>query len=260
MIVQDAVELLNAVQASVTGFEVGRAIWAESIPKRALMSLARFPQPESCTEADGKKHRVSFNTRLMYACGDELDALWDEIQADGLLTDDLSASFIRVKFLLLTLTPTHSPASGREFEDFIQPLWELRQMLLVAALRAGDEGKPNDGLSESASATGRVPVGDNSAAEAEGRSQNGDGAGSVQPETAMTTPVSPKAETLVVHTFAEWRRLLKWSQTTWKRRRDEFPDCFTDVPGEHSCSIGKSQLDLWLASAENKKRSPFKKT
>ncbi len=121
------------------------------------------------------------------------------------------------------------------------------------------ECERNDGLSEFASATGGVPVGDNSAAEAAGRSQNGDGAGSVQPETAMATRVPPNAETLVVHTFAEWQTLLSWSPTTWKRRRDEFPNCFTDVPGENSCSIGKSELDLWLASAKNKKQSPFKK-
>ncbi len=257
MIVQDAVELLNAVQASVTGFDCGRVIWAKSIPERALMSLVKFPQPESCTESDGTKHRVSFNARLMYACADELDALWDEIKANGLPTDDLSASFVGVTFLLLALTSNHSPVSVKEFDQFILPLWELRQMLRVADLRAGSEGQGSDGLSELAPVTGGVPVAAESHDEAAGPPENCTASETVQPETATMTPVTPKAENSDVHTFRQWQTILMWAPSTWKRRRDEFPDYFTDVPGEHSCSIAKPQLELWLASAENRKKSPF---
>ena len=139
-IIRDAVELLVALQSSVTGFLHGRATWAESIPERALMSLARFPQPESCIESDGKKTSFPFHARLMYACGDDLDAIWDEIEANRLPTDDLRGSFIRVKFLLLGLTGSNSRMDGKQlFEHFSQSLWELRQMLGVTALQADEE-------------------------------------------------------------------------------------------------------------------------
>jgi hypothetical protein len=71
---------------------------------------------------------------------------------------------------------------------------------------------------------------------------------------ASEPPVIP-----VVRTFSEWQELLSWSPTTWTRRRKHFPDCFTDVPGENACSIREPELSLWLASAENKNRSPFEK-
>lgn len=137
VVIQDAVDLLTSVQASVTGFNHERATWAETIPERALMSLARFPQSESCTESDGKKTRNLLHTRLMYAWRDDLDALWDEIIANGLPTDDLNAPFIRVKLLLLWFNAPNSRMGGKEqFEQFNQSLWELRQMLGVTALQA----------------------------------------------------------------------------------------------------------------------------
>jgi hypothetical protein len=71
---------------------------------------------------------------------------------------------------------------------------------------------------------------------------------------ASEPPVIP-----VVRTFGEWQELLSWSQTTWSRRRKDFAACFTDVPGENACSIREPELSLWLASAENKNRSPFEK-
>jgi hypothetical protein len=79
------------------------------------------------------------------------------------------------------------------------------------------------------------------------------------PEGASTEATEPPAFP-VVHTFSEWQHLLRWSTTTWGRRRRDHADCFTDVPGENSCSIREPELTLWLASAENKKRSPFEKT
>lgn len=64
----------------------------------------------------------------------------------------------------------------------------------------------------------------------------------------------------LVHTFAEWQKKLHWSSTTWNRRRKEFPECFTDVPGENACSISEPKLGLWLASAKSKQETPFDKT
>jgi hypothetical protein len=64
----------------------------------------------------------------------------------------------------------------------------------------------------------------------------------------------------VVRTFSQWQELLSWAPRTWTRRRNDFPECFTDVPGENACSIREPELTLWLASAENKSRSPFEKT
>lgn len=77
---------------------------------------------------------------------------------------------------------------------------------------------------------------------------------------AVEPGTSQPAAALVVHTFAEWQTLLSWAPTTWARRRKEFPDCFNDVPGENSCSIREPERSQWLASAVNKKRSPFEKT
>ena len=132
VVIQDAVELLISVQASVTGFNHERATWAETIPERALMSLVNFPQSESCIESDGKKTRVFFHTRLMFAWRDDLGALWDEIVANGLPTDDLITPFIRVKLLLLWFNAPNSRMGGKEqFEQFNLSLWELRQMLGV---------------------------------------------------------------------------------------------------------------------------------
>ncbi|MFO0425342.1 MAG: hypothetical protein ACK526_02165 [Planctomyces sp.] len=79
------------------------------------------------------------------------------------------------------------------------------------------------------------------------------------PEGTSTEATKPPAFP-VVHTFSEWQHLLRWSTTTWGRRRRDHADCFTDVPGEHACSIREPELNLWLASAENKKKSPFEKT
>ena len=62
---------------------------------------------------------------------------------------------------------------------------------------------------------------------------------------------------IVVRPFSEWQTKLLWSPTTWARRRKDFAPCFTDVPGENACSIREPELSLWLASAENKNRSPF---
>ena len=76
----------------------------------------------------------------------------------------------------------------------------------------------------------------------------------IQKPAATEPPSIP-----VVRTFSKWQELLSWSPTTWIRRRKDFPDCFTDVPGENACSIREPELSLWLASAENKNRSPFEK-
>jgi len=77
-----------------------------------------------------------------------------------------------------------------------------------------------------------------------------------EPRPAQTEPPAVP----VVRTFSQWQELLSWAPRTWARRRNDFPECFTDVPGENACSIREPELTLWLASAENKSRSPFKKT
>jgi hypothetical protein len=73
-------------------------------------------------------------------------------------------------------------------------------------------------------------------------------------QAAAETPAIP-----VVRTFSEWQKAFEWSPSTWGRRRTDFSECFTDVPGENACSIREPELSLWLASAENKNRSPFEK-
>ena len=77
----------------------------------------------------------------------------------------------------------------------------------------------------------------------------------IQKPAATEPPSIP-----VVRTFSQWQELLSWAPRTWTRRRNDFPECFTDVPGENACSIREPELTLWLASAENKSRSPFEKT
>ena len=74
-------------------------------------------------------------------------------------------------------------------------------------------------------------------------------------------PAEPPKESspLVVRTPSEWQSMLIWSARTWTRRREDFPECFLDVPGENACSIREPELSLWLASAANKSRSPFEK-
>lgn len=74
-----------------------------------------------------------------------------------------------------------------------------------------------------------------------------------EPAAEPTTP-EPKP---IVRTFKEWQKMLAWSATTWNRRRKDFPDSFTDVPGENACSVREPELSMWLASAQNK-LSPFK--
>lgn len=83
-------------------------------------------------------------------------------------------------------------------------------------------------------------------------------AGSYMPAT--TEPAASEPPSIpVVRTFSEWQKAFEWSPSTWGRRRTDFPECFTDVPGENACSIRERELSLWLASAENKNRSPFEK-
>lgn len=79
--------------------------------------------------------------------------------------------------------------------------------------------------------------------------------GKVSTTDSTITPVTCK---LVVRTFAEWQRLLGWSASTWRRRREEFPECFTDVPGENACGISEPELSLWLASAASKANPNFR--
>ena len=79
-------------------------------------------------------------------------------------------------------------------------------------------------------------------------------------ELRAATPSKPEtSEPIVVHTIAEWQTELDWSPTTWARRRKEYSECFIDVPGENACSIREPELSQWLASAANRKRSPFGK-
>ena len=141
VIVQDALELLIAVQDSVTGFDNGTVTWAETIPERALTSLKRFPQSDSVTEPEGKKTRVPFQDRLASAWSDEIDAFFDELSTKSPLPDEFKATFIRAKFYLMLLTGLHAGMDGEKpLEQFNAPLWELRQMLVVTALQAENEG------------------------------------------------------------------------------------------------------------------------
>ncbi len=49
-----------------------------------------------------------------------------------------------------------------------------------------------------------------------------------------------------------WKARFGWSDTTWKRRRNDCDEAFKDIPGSNMCKIRKDFLELWDEEARAK--------
>jgi hypothetical protein len=45
-----------------------------------------------------------------------------------------------------------------------------------------------------------------------------------------------------------WKRMFKWSDSTWRRRKSEFPEDFQSSPGSRACRIRLSLVSEWDAN------------